>query len=126
MYIHVCVNHMVHLGKLPTCIYMYKLRKLIFSRKSDCIGCAVLLYLVCLFDLFFLPSHLSFKNMSLSKHKSALHVHVHVGLIITSLLLCYYHFYSIITPLLLPIVKEMTTYIIWQFDFPDDKLRQSL
>ena len=33
------------------------LRQLIFSRKSDC--------LVCLFDLasFFLPSHLSFKNM---------------------------------------------------------------
>ena len=41
------------------------LRQLIFSRKSDCLGCAVLLCLVCLFDLasFFLPSHLSFKNM---------------------------------------------------------------
>ena len=33
-----------------------------FSRKKDCLGCAVLLCLVCLFDLasFF---HLSFKNM---------------------------------------------------------------
>ena len=49
-------------------MYMY-MRQLIFSRKSDCLGCAVLLCLVCLFDLltllasFFLPSHLSFKNM---------------------------------------------------------------
>ena len=34
------------------------LRQLIFSRKSDCLGCAVLLFLVCLFDLacFFLSS----------------------------------------------------------------------
>ena len=45
------------------------LRQLICSRKSDCLGCAVLLCLVCLFDLAcfflssFLPSHLSFKNM---------------------------------------------------------------
>ena len=41
------------------------MRQLIFSRKSDCLGCAVLLCLVCLFDLacFFLSSHLSFKNM---------------------------------------------------------------
>ena len=45
------------------------LRQLIFSRKSDCLGCAVLLCLVCLFVCltllasFFLPSHLSFKNM---------------------------------------------------------------
>ena len=33
--------------------------------QSNCLGCAVLLCLVCLFDLasFFLPSHLSFKNM---------------------------------------------------------------
>ena len=37
-------------------------RQLIFSRKSDCLGCAVLLYLVCLTLLasFF---HLSFKNL---------------------------------------------------------------
>ena len=42
-------------------------RQLIFSRKSDCLGCAVLLYLVCLFALlasFLLPFHLSFKNMT--------------------------------------------------------------
>ena len=41
------------------------LRQLIFSRKNDCLGCAVLLCLVCLTLLasFFLPSHLSFKNM---------------------------------------------------------------
>ena len=46
-----------------TCIHMYRgfeshLRQLIFSRKSDCLGCAVLLCLVCLFDLacFFLSS----------------------------------------------------------------------
>ena len=33
-------------------------RQLIFSRRSDCLGCAVLLCLVCLFDLacFFLSS----------------------------------------------------------------------
>ena len=38
------------------------LRQLIFSRKSDCLGCTVLLCLVRLFDLasFF---HLSFQNM---------------------------------------------------------------
>ena len=43
-------------------------RQLIFLRKSDCLGCAVLLCLVCLFDLacFFLPS------------SSLKHVHVHV------------------------------------------------
>ena len=39
-------------------------RQLIFSRKSDCLGCAVLFCLVCLFDLalrlsfFLLISHL--------------------------------------------------------------------
>ena len=39
-------------------------RQLIFLRKSDCLGCAVLLCLVCLTLLasFFLPSHLSFKT----------------------------------------------------------------
>ena len=66
--------------RAPNCIYIHALsrvlecrrfeshlRQLIFSRKSECLGCAVLLCLVCLFDLacasFFLPSHLSFKNM---------------------------------------------------------------
>ena len=42
------------------------LRQLIFSRKSDCLGCAVLLCLVCLFDLacFILSSFSSLiKNM---------------------------------------------------------------
>ena len=42
------------------------LRQLIFSRKSDCLGCAVLLCLVCLLDLacFFLSSFSSLiKNM---------------------------------------------------------------
>ena len=39
-------------------------------RKGDCLGGAVLLCLVCLFDLacFFLPSHLSFKNMYMYAH----------------------------------------------------------
>ena len=38
--------------------------QLIFLRKSDCHGCAVLLCLVCcLFDLAFLPSHLSLKHV---------------------------------------------------------------
>ena len=41
-----------------TCTYISHPRQLIFRRKSDCLGCAVLLCLVCLFDLacFFLPS----------------------------------------------------------------------
>ena len=55
---------------LKTCIrtcrgFESHLRQLIFSRKSDCLGCAVLLCLVCLFDLacfflsfFLLISHL--------------------------------------------------------------------
>ena len=45
------------------------MRQLIFSRKSDCLGCAVLLCLVCLFDLacFFLPSHLSFIKVDVMK-----------------------------------------------------------
>ena len=47
------------------------LRELIFLRKSDCLGCAVLLCLVCLFVCltllasFFLPSHLSLKHIKL-------------------------------------------------------------
>ena len=63
----------MHSTMLPTCVsaslinlYMY-MWQLIFSRKSDCLGCAVLLFalFVCLTLLasFFLPSHLSFKNM---------------------------------------------------------------
>ena len=40
-------------------------RQLIFLRNSDCLGCAVLLCLVCLTLLasFFLPSHLSLKHV---------------------------------------------------------------
>ena len=59
MCIHACV----------LCVYMYMYstceyhgfeshpRQLIFPRKIDCLGCALLLCLVCLFDLacFFLP-----------------------------------------------------------------------
>ena len=44
------------------------LRELIFLRKSDCLGCAVLLCLVVYSTLlasFFLPSHLSLKHVSL-------------------------------------------------------------
>ena len=46
-------------------------RQLIFLRKSDCLGCAVLLCLVVCLTLlasFFLPSHLSLKHA---------HAHVH-------------------------------------------------
>ena len=57
------------------------------------VGCAVLLCLVCLFDLasFFLPSHLSFKNMYMYVHMehvtpvctctcTCIHVYVHMPL----------------------------------------------
>ena len=61
-------------------MYMYIIgfeshpRQLIFLRKSDCLGCAVLLCLVCLTLLasFFLPAHLSLKHVHV-------HVHVHDG-----------------------------------------------
>ena len=58
IHVHVCSfpnAFQVHMCIFTTtCIYM----QLIFSRKSDCLGCAVLLCLVCLFDLacFFLSS----------------------------------------------------------------------
>ena len=44
-------------------------------RKSDCLGCAVLLCLVCLFDLacFFLPS-LIFKNVYVCIHSNCVHI----------------------------------------------------
>ena len=46
-------------------------RQLIFSMKSDCLGCAVLLCLVCLFDLacFFLSSFSSLIVMTQSVHE---------------------------------------------------------
>ena len=49
------------------------LRQLILLRKSDCLGCAVLLCLVCLFDLacFFLPSFSSLIKHALSCLKSS-------------------------------------------------------
>ena len=66
VYIHVHVKH-------ETVIHVHEChgfeshpRQLIFSRKSDCLGCAVLLYLVCLFVwaclLLSFPSHLSLKT----------------------------------------------------------------
>ena len=53
------------------CMYMHP-RQLSCLRKSDCLGCAVLLCLVCLFDLpcFFLPS---FSSLI----KTCTHVYVH-------------------------------------------------
>ena len=54
----------VFIIKFIQCILMY--RQLIFLRKSDRLGCAVLLCLVvCLTFLasFFLPSHLSLKHV---------------------------------------------------------------
>ena len=61
-------------------------RQLIFSRKSDCLGCAVLLCLVCLFDpaaSFFLPSHLSFKNMYILTR------YMHIQVTILGVLCCF-------------------------------------
>ena len=68
MFVHIMCIHTVHI----ICVQNYctdvhsiecrgfesHLSQLIFSRKSDCLGCAVLLCLVCLFDLacFFLSS----------------------------------------------------------------------
>ena len=53
-------RHLPHIrsGTTCTCTCTMYPRQLIFSRKSDCLGCAVLLCLVCLFDLacFFLSS----------------------------------------------------------------------
>ena len=48
----------VHVWSIECRGFESHLRQLIFSRKSDCLGCAVLLCLVCLFDLacFFLSS----------------------------------------------------------------------
>ena len=53
-------------------------RQLIFLRKSDCLGCAVLLCLVvCLFDLacFFLPS---FSSLIKTYMNVCIHVYMHV------------------------------------------------
>ena len=53
------------------------LKQLIFLRKSDCLGCAVLLCLVICLTLlasFFLPSHLSLKHVS----QYCVYMYVHV------------------------------------------------
>ena len=50
---------------LSSNVYIYP-RQLIFIRKSDCLGCAVLLCLVVCLTLlasFFLPSHLSLEHI---------------------------------------------------------------
>ena len=53
----------IHIGLIFMTLYIGSGNR---TWKSDCLGCAVLLCLVCLLTLlasFFLPSHLSFKNM---------------------------------------------------------------
>ena len=57
---HRHIHHTSHITHTCTCTCMHP-RQLIFLRKSDCLGYAVLLCLVCLFDLacFFLPSSIS-------------------------------------------------------------------
>ena len=73
-----CMNNVQHC-KVRTCActlylsiqYIYVYTMYIFLKKSDCLGCVVLLcFVVCLTMLasFFLPSHLSLKHV---------HVHVH-------------------------------------------------
>ena len=54
-------------------MYMSHPRQLIFLRKSDGLGCAVLLYVVCLFDLacFFLSS---FSSLTCISHDCISHV----------------------------------------------------
>ena len=53
-------------GTSKTTYYYTYMWQLIFLRKSDCLGCAVLLCLVVCLTLlasFFLPSHLSLKHV---------------------------------------------------------------
>ena len=61
-----CVgSHMNYDVQIVQYIYMHP-RQLIFLRKSNCLGCAVLLCLVVCLTLlasFFLPSHLSLKHV---------------------------------------------------------------
>ena len=63
MYIHVYMYmYMYSVWSIECRGFESHPRQLIFSRKSDCLGCAALLCLVCLFDLalsfFLLISHL--------------------------------------------------------------------
>ena len=66
-------------------------RQLIFLRKSDCLGCTVLLCFVCLTLLasFFLPSHLSLNYVHVHVHIQCKHVHVEIIYVV-----CYYPFPS--------------------------------
>ena len=57
------------------------LRQLIFLRKSDCLGCAVLLCLVCLFDLaasFFLPFLTSLKHVIIAHPTMPLYTYIYI------------------------------------------------
>ena len=51
-------------------MYIHVPGQLFFLRDSDCLGCSVLLRLVCLTLLasFFLPSHLSLKHVHVCIH----------------------------------------------------------
>ena len=75
-YTYICRNSHIHIHVHESieCRGLEShLRQLIFSRKSDCIGCAVLLCLVCLFDLacYFLSSFSSL----ISKH---VYTHIYI------------------------------------------------
>ena len=62
VYTHVCKQT----GLTCTCGFESHPSQLIFLRKSDCLGCAVLLCLVVCLTLLassFLPSHLSLKHV---------------------------------------------------------------
>ena len=68
--------------------FEYHPRQLIFLRKSNCLGCALLLcVVVCLTLLasFFLPSHLSLKHVSLCSmfHDHSLKLHVRHKIVFT-------------------------------------------
>ena len=84
-HVHVYTNHSNDSTNVCICGFESHPRQLIFSRKSDCLGCAVLLCLVCLFDLacFFLSSFSSLiktRTMYIqitAYMYHALHVHVH-------------------------------------------------
>ena len=69
-------------------MYMSHPRQLIFLRKSDCLGCAVLLCLVVcltLLDSFFLPFHHSLKHV----HVYISHTHMHTRIRCTTQPLCF-------------------------------------
>ena len=59
-----CFSSIIHVLVPDTCRGFESHLRQLFSRKSDCLGCAVLLCLVCLFDLacFFLSFFLHLKT----------------------------------------------------------------